>query len=104
MLTAVDADIIKTYVRLGLGVGIVAKMAYDPEMDSDLIVLDATELFGQSVTKIGWRQSLFMRRYLYDFVQLFAPHLTTELINQALALKDRELIGELFAGLKLPSY
>ena len=83
-LTAVDADVIKTYVRLGLGVGIVATMAYDPEADGDLVALDAGHLFGASVTKIGLRRDLFFRDYIYDFIQIFAPALGKERIQQAL--------------------
>jgi len=84
-LTAVDADVIKTYVRLGLGVGIVATMAYDPEADADLIALDASHLFGSSVTKIGMRRDLFIRDFMYDFIGLFAPALSKERVQQALA-------------------
>jgi LysR family transcriptional regulator, cys regulon transcriptional activator len=84
-LTAVDADVIKTYVRLGLGVGIVATMAYDPVADADLVPLDASHLFGSSVTKIGMRRDLFFRDFMYEFIQLFAPTLTRERIQQAIA-------------------
>ncbi|MDP1309596.1 LysR substrate-binding domain-containing protein, partial [Klebsiella pneumoniae] len=61
VFTAADADVIKTYVRLGLGVGIVAKMAVDTNLDKDLVVLDASELFESSVTKIGFRRGTFLR-------------------------------------------
>lgn len=84
-LTAVDADVIKTYVRLGLGVGIVATMAYDPVADADLVALDASHLFGYSMTKIGIRRDLFFRDYMYDFIQLFAPALTKAKVQQAMA-------------------
>lgn len=83
-LTAVDADVIKTYVRLGLGVGIIATMAYDPETDADLVALDASHIFGYSITKVGMRRDLFFREYMYDFIQLFAPALTKEVIQQVL--------------------
>ncbi|MFM8333277.1 MAG: HTH-type transcriptional regulator CysB [Candidatus Methylumidiphilus sp.] len=84
-LTAVDADVIKTYVRLGLGVGIVATMAYDPTADADLAALDAGHLFGSSVTKIGMRRDLYFRDYIYDFIELFAPALNKAAVQQALA-------------------
>jgi len=71
-LTAVDADVIKTYVRLGLGVGIVARMAYDPDADSDLVALDADHLFGRSVTKICLRRDMFIREFIFDFIRMFA--------------------------------
>lgn len=84
-LTAVDADVIKTYVRLGLGVGVVATMAYDPVADADLAALDASHLFGYSVTKIGLRKDLFFREFMYEFIQLFAPALSKETIQHAMA-------------------
>ena len=75
VFTATDADVIKTYVRLGLGIGIVAHMAYEPAMDSDLVALDASHLFESSVTRIGIRRGTFIRGYMYDFIEAFAPHL-----------------------------
>ncbi|MFN3918704.1 MAG: HTH-type transcriptional regulator CysB [Methylohalobius sp.] len=103
-LTAVDADVIKTYVRLGLGVGIVAKMAYDPKVDQDLVALDASHLFGPSVTKIGLRRDMFVRKFIYDFIELFAPHLTRAKVEQAMKLRDQREVDALFEGLKLPCY
>ncbi|MEO1888341.1 MAG: HTH-type transcriptional regulator CysB [Cycloclasticus sp.] len=103
-LTAVDADVIKTYVRLGLGVGIVARMAYDENVDDDLVALDASHLFGQSVTKIGIRKDTFLRGYMYEFIGLFAPHLTQELIITAMRLKEQGAIDALFKDIKLPHY
>ena len=103
-LTAVDADVIKTYVRLGLGVGIVARMAYDKKMDSDLVALDAGHLFGTSVTRIGIRKDTFLRGYMYEFIRLFAPHLTEELISSAMQLKEQTAINALFEDISLPHY
>jgi LysR family cys regulon transcriptional activator len=102
VLTAVDADVIKTYVRLGLGVGIVARMAYDPMVDSDLIALDAEHLFGRSVTKVCLRRDMFIRSFIYDFIRLFAPHLTQDIIHQALALRERHEVEGLFKDMPLP--
>lgn len=85
VLTAVDADVIKTYVRLGLGVGIVANMAYDPKEDSDLVRLDASHLFKQSTTHIGFRRGTYLRGYMTEFIHMFAPHLTREVIDHAVA-------------------
>jgi len=101
-LTAVDADVIKTYVRLGLGVGIVARMAYDPEVDSDLVALDAEHLFGRSVTKVCLRRDMFIRGFIYEFIRLFAPHLTQKIITQALALREKHEIEALFKNIELP--
>ena len=68
VFTAADADVIKTYVRLGLGIGIIASIAYDPEADSDLVRLDASHLFRPSITKIGFRRGTFIRGFMYEFM------------------------------------
>ncbi|WP_207061103.1 HTH-type transcriptional regulator CysB [Motiliproteus sp. SC1-56] len=102
VFTAVDSDVIKTYVRLGLGVGIIASMAYEPEADSDLVCLDASHLFEPSTTKIGFRRGTFLRGYMYDFIQGFAPHLTPELVDQAVACSTRAELDALFADMELP--
>lgn len=104
VFTAADADVIKTYVRLGLGVGIVARMAVDPVADADLVVLDASRLFKSSTTKIGFRKGTFMRGYMYDFVQRFAPHLTRELIDQAMSHSSKADLDVLFSDISLPTY
>ena len=104
VFTAADADVIKTYVRLGLGIGIVAAMAYDEEIDSDLVTLDASHLFASSVTKIGCRRGTFLRGFMYDFIQDFAPHLSRELIAEAFQRHSKAEHEELFAHIELPVY
>ena len=81
-LTAVDADVIKTYVEMGLGVGILAKMAFDPSRDLGLRLIDASHLFEPSMTRIGLRRDAYLRRYVYDFIELFSPHLTQAIVDQ----------------------
>lgn len=102
VFTATDADVIKTYVRLGMGVGIVARMAYDPRQDSDLVALGASHLFMPSVTKIGFRRGMFLRRYVYDFIELFSPHLRRDRVRAVERLQSAEEIDAVFAGLELP--
>lgn len=101
VFTAVDADVIKTYVKLGLGIGIIASMAYDPTIDHELRALDASKLFEPSVTKIGFRRGTFLRGYMYDFLERFAPHLTRDVVDKALTVRHEEL-DELFANVELP--
>lgn len=103
VFTATDADVIKTYVRLGLGVGIIAGMAYDPVHDSDLVAIDASHLFAASTTMIGCRRGTFLRAYMYEFLELFAPHLTKSLVDQAFKLHTRTALEELFAHVTLPT-
>lgn len=104
VFTAADADVIKTYVRLGLGIGIVAKMAFDEELDSDLVALDASHLFATSITKIGFRKGTFLRGFMFDFLEQFAPHLTREVVTQAYNCHSRMELDELFKKIELPSY
>jgi LysR family cys regulon transcriptional activator len=85
VLTALDADVIKTYVELGMGVGIIAKMAYDPEKDANFEMLDASHLFGASTTRLALRKGVFLRGYVYDFISLFAPQYTRGVVDAALA-------------------
>lgn len=102
VFTAADADVIKTYVKLGLGVGIIARMAYDPVADSDLVALDASHLFESSVTRIGFRRGTFLRGFMYDFIEMFAPHLTRDVVEDAYHRHNRAELDELFSHLELP--
>ena len=102
VFTATDADVIKTYVRLGLGIGIVAHMAYNPDTDSDLVAIEAGHLFESSVTSIGFRKGTYLRGYMYDFIEAFAPHLTRHVVDEAMALPNKEAQERYFAGIKLP--
>lgn len=103
VFTAADADVIKTYVRLGLGVGIVAKMACQDD-NKGLVSLDASHLFEPSITKIGFRKGTFIRGYMYDFIQAFAPHLTPELIEAAINKNSRDEVDALFKHIELPTH
>jgi LysR family cys regulon transcriptional activator len=84
-LEAADADIIKTYVALGLGVGIIAGLAFDAQRDDGLAAIEAGHLFGANTTRIAVRRGTFQRHYVFDFIELFAPHLPRSAVEQALA-------------------
>ena len=99
--TATDADVIKTYVRLGVGIGVIASMAIDPRLDSDLVSIDASHLFNASTTKIGFRRGTFLRGYMFDFIERFAPHLNRDLVTKAMLLKNNTEIDAFFANIKL---
>ncbi|MEI7970674.1 MAG: HTH-type transcriptional regulator CysB [Betaproteobacteria bacterium] len=85
VLTAIDADVIKTYVELGLGVGIIAQMAFDPKRDRQLRAIDASHLFEPNTTRIGIRRGTYLRGFAYDFIEMFAPHLTRDVVDAALS-------------------
>jgi LysR family cys regulon transcriptional activator len=102
-LTARDADVIKTYVRLGLGVGIVASMAIDPIADADLVAIDGAHLFPSHTTWLGFRQGALLRGYTYKFIAELAPHLTRDVIEAAMGEPDRAARTELLQALPLPA-
>ncbi len=105
VLTAADADVIKTYVRLGLGVGIVASMACEDLLGgpiNGLVAVDASHLFDESVTKVAFRKGSFLRAYMYDFIEDFAPHLNHEVVEAALNKPNKLALEALFAGIELP--
>lgn len=90
VLTALDSDVIKTYVELGMGVGIIASMAFDPVRDQGLRALDVSHLFENSTTRIGIRRGTFLRQYTFDFIAMFAPHLGKEAVQQVLQAEESE--------------
>jgi len=83
VLTAIDADVIKTYVELGLGVGVIAAMAYDAKRDARLRAIDAGHLFHDNTTRLAIKRAAYLRRYTYAFIQMFAPQLTPDIVDRA---------------------
>lgn len=90
VLTAIDSDVIKTYVEMDLGIGILARMAWDPADERRLGMIDAAHLFESSTTRLGLRRSAWLRGYVYSFIELFAPHLTRRMIDAALSGRSGE--------------
>jgi LysR family cys regulon transcriptional activator len=84
VLTAMDADVIKTYVELGMGVGIIASVALDAERDAQLRALDARHLFEINLTRLAIRRGAWLRCYAYGFIETFVPTLNREVVNSAL--------------------
>ncbi|MEO7727415.1 MAG: HTH-type transcriptional regulator CysB [Burkholderiales bacterium] len=89
VLTAIDSDIIKTYVALGLGIGILAHMAFDAARDTSLRAVDASHLFESSTTHIGVPRNAYLRGYVYDFIEMFAAHLSRKVVDGAVHNKAR---------------
>lgn len=85
ILTALDSDVIKTYVAMDLGIGIIASMAFDPLVDRGLQALDAAHLFESSTTRIGLPRKVWLRGYAFAFIELFAPHLTRKMVSAAIS-------------------
>ena len=84
VLTALDSDVIKTYVELGFGVGIIAQMAHDPARDTQFDKLDAAHLFAASTTRLALRRGVYLRGFVYEFITLFAPQFDRSAIDAAL--------------------
>jgi LysR family cys regulon transcriptional activator len=89
-------------VRIGLGVGILARLAIDPVNDADLTVLDAAHLFESHTTWVGFRRSALLRAYMYEFVELLAPHLPRKFVREAERMETQEDVDRLVADLKVP--
>lgn len=89
VLTALDSDVIKTYVELGMGVGIIAQMAFDPARDTQFEKLDAGHLFAPSTTRMGLRHGVFLRGFVYAFIALFAPRYDRAAVDAALEGRTR---------------
>ena len=84
VLSAIDADVIKTYVDIGLGIGIIASMAYNPERDGNLVRLDVPHLFVPNTTRLAVRRGVYLRSYAYDLIQKLVPGLTEQKITETL--------------------
>jgi LysR family cys regulon transcriptional activator len=102
VFTARDADVIKTYVRMGMGVGIVAAMADECGDRNDLVRIDASGLFPVSTTWIGFRKDAVLRRYMQEFLQLFAPHVSDRDLDDIAASRSQASIDALFPPARLP--
>jgi LysR family cys regulon transcriptional activator len=94
--------VIKTYVRMGLGVGIVASMAADCDDRKDLEVIDAVGLFPRSTTWIGYRKNAVLRGYMVEFIRLFASHISAQQLDDIRRATSQEELDALFAGARLP--
>jgi LysR family cys regulon transcriptional activator len=85
-----NADVIKGYVRAGLGVGIIADLAYSDIEDSDLIVISVPELNESYQTSIAIRSGSYIPGYMYEFIEFFAPHLTRDVVDEVMSLSNPE--------------
>ena len=101
--TATDSDVIKTYVRLGLGAGIIAEMACD-EDDADLSYIDASHLFPDSLIKVGFRHSRHISAFQYDFLHMLAPYLDIDTIKELAVTRDRSDRQAMLPEDKIPSF
>ena len=102
VFTARDADIIKTYVRMGMGVGVIASMAYECKDEEDLKAIDAKGLFPEVTTWLGFPRDRVLRAYMADFIHLFAPHYSLHMIRDVAGFETQKEVDELLKGVPLP--
>src|SRR5690606_39579924 len=102
VFTARDADIIKTYVRMGMGVGVIASMAFECKDAEDLVAIDAKGLFPQVTTWLGFPRDMVLRGFMVDFIHLFAPHYSPRLIREVAALQTQDEVDQLLKDIPLP--
>jgi len=103
-LAAGNADVIKSYVRAGLGVGVLADLAYDSTLDSDLVCLDVPEFDDFYPASLGIRRGSYIPGYMYDFIEGFAPHLKRDVVTEVMSLPSPEAVKEYFANFDIPDY
>jgi LysR family cys regulon transcriptional activator len=102
VFTARDADIIKTYVRMGLGVGVIASMAFECQDREDLVAIDAKGLFPEVTTWLGFPRDMVLRAYMVDFIHLLAPHYEKRDIRDAANLPNQQEVDAMLGGITLP--
>lgn len=102
VFTARDADVIKTYVQMGMGIGIVASMAFDPDDQKNLTPIKVNGLFPRSTTWIGYRPNMVIRCYMVEFIRLFAPHIDTETMDKITRASEQHELDALFKNVELP--
>ncbi len=102
VITATDSEILKSYVRMGMGVGLIARMAYSPDKDSDLKLINADHLFSPMRAKIVFHKNFFFRKYVTDFVSMLAPHMDEEMLRKVARCRSANEMNNLISNSMLP--
>ena len=102
VFAARDADIIKTYVKMGMGIGVISGMAYECDDHEDFIAVSGENIFPKCTTYFGFRRGMILSRYAISFINLFAEHLNPKLIMKAAEAKTQDGINQLFSKIELP--
>lgn len=98
MFIVIDVDVIKIYVCLGVGIGVIVLMVVSEELDDDFVKIDVSYLFDYSMMKIGFRKGLFLRSYMYDFIECFVFYLIKDKVEKVMMLKNNEEVEKMFKG------
>ena len=102
VFAARDADIIKTYVKMGMGIGVISGMAYECDDHEDFIAVSGENIFPKCTTYFGFRRGMILSRYAISFINLFAEHLNPKLIMKAAEAKTQDGVNQLFSKIELP--
>ena len=102
VFAARDADIIKTYVKMGMGIGVISGMAYECDDHEDFIAVSGENIFPKCTTYFGFRRGMILSRYAMSFINLFAEHLNPKLIMKAAETKTQDEVNPLFSKIELP--
>lgn len=102
VITATDSEILKSYVRMGMGAGLIARMAYNPDKDKDLKLINADHLFSPYKAKIVFHKNFFFRQYVTDFVKMLAPHMDEELLKKVSRCRSSNELNNLIQDSMLP--
>jgi LysR family cys regulon transcriptional activator len=102
VITATDSEILKSYIRMGMGVGLIARMAYNPDKDSDLKLINADHLFAPKRAKIVFHKNFFFRKYVIDFVRMLAPHMDEETLRKVARCRSANEMNNLISDSMLP--
>lgn len=102
VFAARDADIIKTYVKMGMGVGVISGMAYECDDNEEFIAISGENIFPKCTTYFGFRRGMVLSRYAMSFINLFSEHLTPSVVNNAASTKTQVEVDNLFKKIKLP--
>ena len=102
VFAARDADIIKTYVKMGMGIGVISGMAYECDDHEDFIAVSGENIFPKCTTYFGFRRGMILSRYAISFTNLFAEHLNPKLIMKAAEAKTQDEVNQLFSKIELP--
>jgi LysR family cys regulon transcriptional activator len=103
VFTSENADVLKAYVGAGLGIAVVANLAYNEILDRDLVSVNAPSLLDSYLTSIVIRKGIFLRGYMYDFIESFAPHLTRMVVDEVMLLTSPEAQESYFSNVAIPT-
>jgi LysR family cys regulon transcriptional activator len=102
VFAATDCEVIKSYVRMGMGVGVIASMAYEEDKDSDLVAIDLSHLIPPSLVNVVYDKNFYFREYIFAFIEALAPHLNRDLLIEAQQTRSQSKMAKLVNKENIP--